>query len=208
MPEKKKTKIQLFLELAQPDENGFSRWVLVSEFVDEYKDLFFTGNGASWARSDGTLGKTYIIERDNKLTNSNAIDRIRLAGFNPQAEFNRNIRAEIRKYYGKQKCVVLGTSTPKPQTDHKNGRLDDLRVGNIETQTFEDFQPLSRHANTAKRQHCKVCEDTGNRFNAKLLGYPVSVAEGKLEYEKPLGCVGCFWHDPLAFRKKLKLKDD
>jgi ICEA Protein len=207
MPDKKKTKIQLFLELAQPDENGFSRWVLVSEFADEYKDLFFTGNGASWARSDGTLGKTYIIERDDRLTNSNAIDRIRLGGFNPQAKFNRNVRPDIRKYYEQLICVVLGTSTKKAQTDHKNGRLDDPRVGNTKTQTFEDFQPLSQHANTAKRRHCNVCKDTVSRFDARLLGYPVSVVEGKLKYEKPLGCVGCFWYDPLEFRKKLNFTD-
>jgi hypothetical protein len=205
---RKDTKNSLFLKLAQPDENGVSRWVNVSEFVGEYRDLFFTGNGASWARSDGTLGKTYTIERDNELTNGNTIDRIRLVGFNPQAKFNRNVRADISRFYEKLKCVVLGTSTPKPQTDHKNGRLDDLRVGNTKTQTYEDFQPLSRHANTAKRRHCNVCKDTGNRYDARLLGYPVSVVEGKLKYKKPLGCVGCFWYDPLEFRKKLNFKDD
>jgi ICEA Protein len=200
----KDTKNNLFLELAKPDKKGFSRWVLVTEFIGKYSNLTF-GNGADWARDDGPLGKTYIIQRNK---NGKAIDKIRLSGFNPQAKFNRNVRAEIKKYYEKQKCVVLGTSTPKPQTDHKNGRLDDPRVGNTKTQKLEDFQPLSRHANTAKRQHCKVCKDTENRYDAKLLGYPISVVEGELKYKKPLGCVGCFWYDPLEFREKLKLKDD
>ena len=30
------TKTELFLKLAKPDEFGKSRWVYVSEFVDEY----------------------------------------------------------------------------------------------------------------------------------------------------------------------------
>ncbi len=34
-----KTKIQLFLELAKPNDSGISRWVNISEFVGVYKDL-------------------------------------------------------------------------------------------------------------------------------------------------------------------------
>lgn len=33
-----KSKKELFLELAQPDKNGVSRWVSVREFVEEYKE--------------------------------------------------------------------------------------------------------------------------------------------------------------------------
>ena len=40
------TKTELFLELANPDENGCSRWVNVTEFVGKYADLKF-GNGMS-----------------------------------------------------------------------------------------------------------------------------------------------------------------
>ena len=35
------TKTELFLRLAQPDENGCSRWVDTSEFVGEYAELKF-----------------------------------------------------------------------------------------------------------------------------------------------------------------------
>lgn len=43
----KKTQVELFLELAQPDEQGVSRWVEKTEFTGEYKDLMFQ-NGWSW----------------------------------------------------------------------------------------------------------------------------------------------------------------
>ncbi len=38
---KGKTKIELFEELAEIDENGCSRWVYVTEFVGKYQGLQF-----------------------------------------------------------------------------------------------------------------------------------------------------------------------
>ncbi|MBR2112484.1 MAG: hypothetical protein IJ950_06080 [Helicobacter sp.] len=43
----KKTKKDLFIELANPDKNGISRWVNVQEFIGKYQQLQF-GNGGSW----------------------------------------------------------------------------------------------------------------------------------------------------------------
>lgn len=50
------TKTELFIQLAQPDSNGVSRWVSVTEFIGEYACLTF-GNGASWARKESTLAQ-------------------------------------------------------------------------------------------------------------------------------------------------------
>ena len=85
----------------------------------------------------------------------------------------------------------------------KDGRKKDSRVLNTRTQRIDDFQPLSKPANDAKRQFCKKCKETGNRYDAKLLGYNISVMEGSIKYSEKLGCVGCFWYDPIAFRKEL-----
>ncbi|WQU21493.1 hypothetical protein KVC74_05870 [Helicobacter pylori] len=49
-----KSKKELFLELAQPDENGVSRWVSVREFVGKYQGLQL-GNGGSWCRDNSSL---------------------------------------------------------------------------------------------------------------------------------------------------------
>lgn len=38
---KKTTKRDLFLQLANPDKNGISRWVYTSEFIGKYSDLKF-----------------------------------------------------------------------------------------------------------------------------------------------------------------------
>ena len=71
------SKIELFLKLAKPDDNGVSRWVRSSEFVGDYKDLAL-GNGGSWCRATSTLAKRYIVEFDKSLTRGNSIDAIRL----------------------------------------------------------------------------------------------------------------------------------
>ncbi len=197
------TKNELFLKLAQPNENGVTRWVLVTEFVGEYADLAF-GNGASWARKESTLAKKYIIEFDKSLTPGNGIDAIRLNGFN-NGTFSQHISAEIKRTISGQRCVILGTS--KPEVDHKNGMKNEARVMTNIDQQLSDFQPLSKAANDAKRQFCKECMRTGIRYDAKKLGYPMSYYYGGAKHNgEENACVGCFWYDPIEFRKHLKEK--
>lgn len=197
---KKETKTEMFIRLAQPDENGKSRWVDVEEFVGEFAVLKF-GNGASWARKESTLAKRYIVEFDKSVNQGNAIDRIRLNGFN-NGEYSQHIRADIKKKISSMRCVVLGTSNP--EVDHKNGMKNEDRVMKNENQQLSDFQPLSKAANDAKRQFCKECRRTGIRFDAKLLGYPMSYYCGTSQHNgEENACVGCFWYDPIEFRKHL-----
>ena len=194
------TKTEFFIKLAQPNENGISRWVDIDEFVGEYASLTF-GNGASWARKESTLAKRYIIEFDKSITPGNGIDRIRLNGFN-DGDYSQHIRADIKRAIKARRCVVLGTSNP--EVDHKNGMKNEDRVMRNEDQRLEDFQPLSKAANDAKRQFCKECRRTGIRYDAKNLGYPMSYYKGVAEHHnEPNACEGCYWYDPLEFKKHL-----
>lgn len=197
------TKTELFIKLAQPDTNGVSRWVYASEFVGEYADLKF-GNGASWARKESTLAKRFIIEFDKSITPGNAIDRIRLNGFN-NGDYSQHIRPDIKRAIKARRCVVLGTSNP--EVDHKNGMKNEARVMQNIEQRLEDFQPLSKAANDAKRQYCKECRSSGIRYDAKKLGYPMSYYKGAAEHHnEPNACEGCYWYDPLEFKKHLQEK--
>jgi len=205
------TQQELFLELAQPDENGISRWVNTSEFAGRYSTLELL-NGLSWGRKSSALARTYNLETDKSITTGNKIDRIRLNGFNTchTATHTQSIRSDIKREIAQKRCVVLGTNRScdhKTEVDHKDGRKDDSRVMNTATQTLEDFQPLSKPANDAKRQFCKECKDTNIRYDAKLLGYPISFTRGNANYSESLGCIGCFWYDPIAFRQALELKN-
>lgn len=197
------TKTELFIKLAQPNENGISRWVDIDEFVGEYASLTF-GNGASWARKESTLAKRYIIEFDKSIMPGNGIDRIRLNGFN-DGDYSQHIRADIKRAIKARRCVVLGTSNP--EVDHKNGMKNEDRVMRNEDQRLEDFQPLGKAANDAKRQFCKECRRTGIRYDAKRLGYPISYYQGNAKHNcEEDACVGCYWYDPLEFKRHLQEK--
>lgn len=199
------TKTELFLELAKPNKNGISRWVSISEFVGKFKDLQL-GNGGSWCRKSSSLAKKYIVEFDKSITKGNSIDRIRLNGLNTEKSFNQAIRQDIKDFYKNKNCVMLGingnSENTKIEIDHKDGRKNDLRVSDIKTQKLEDFQPLCKAANDAKRQICKKCVATGKRWNAKnLKGNPYPFYDGDENYTAELGCVGCYQYDPVEYRK-------
>lgn len=151
MTGEKKTKIELFEELAEIDENGCSRWVNVNEFVGKYQGLQLL-NGAGWSRDDGSFGKKYLVERDKTITPGNKTDAIRTVGFN-NGSYSQHIRADIKKQIQNRRCVVLGTSNP--EVDHKNGMKNEDRVMQNEDQRLSDFQPLSKAANDAKRHFVK-----------------------------------------------------
>ncbi len=200
---KKISKIDLFLELAKPDETGNSRKVLVSEFIGKYKCLQF-GNGGSWCRDDQTLAKKYIIERF-KEGRGNEITAIQLFGFNTKKQIQKQIRNDIAKEIISQKCAVLHISNV--EVDHKDGHRDDYENLKPENQKLEDFQPLSPPANKAKRQHCKVCRETKQRFDARVLGFSKGSWCGDGKYRGT--CVGCYWHDIKKFNQEIsKIKDD
>ncbi|MFJ1378387.1 restriction endonuclease [Capnocytophaga canimorsus] len=200
------TKHQLFVQLAKPDDNGKSRWVYVTEFVNEYKALQL-GNGGSWCRASSSLARKYIVEFDKDQTQGNSIDAIRLNGFNPNTSFNQNIRQDIKDFYKNQNCVMLGingnSENTKIEIDHKDGRKNNERVSDIKTQKIEDFQPLSKAANDAKRQICKRCKETNKRWSAKnIKGNPYEFYDGDENYTEELGCIGCYQYDPVEYRKE------
>jgi hypothetical protein len=198
------TKTKLFLELANPDKDGISRWVYSQEFTGKYKDLKL-GNGGSWCRASSALAKEYNVETDKSKTPGNSIDAVRLCGFKNETTFNQNIRQDIKDFYKEQNCVMLGingnSENTKVEIDHKDGRKDDPRIARLETQSKEDFQPLCKAANDVKRQICKQCKKTDKRRDAKnLKGNPYSYYEGDENYTQECGCKGCYQYDPVEYR--------
>lgn len=200
----KQSLIELFLELAQPNNNGESRWVLASEFIDKYKPLEL-GNGWSWGRASSPLQRKYKVEVDRTKTPGNRIDAIRLTGFNKEQHFSQAIRKDICDAIRKRKCVMLGVNgtseNTKIEVDHKDGRKNDMRVSDQSTQRLEDFQPLCKAANDIKRQICKNCKLTDKRWDAKNIeGNPYSFYDGDENYTEEQGCVGCYQYDPVEYR--------
>ena len=186
------SKAARFLELAQPNNDGFSREVPIEEFVGRYQDLVM-GNGGDWCRSDGSLARVFNVRR---IKQKNKIVAVQLHGFKKRP-IDRTIPAHILTEIRAQRCAVLGTSNP--ECDHKDGHRDDW--GDPAKLTVDDFQPLSSAANKAKRQACKECRETKRRFDATTLGFAIAQFVGNGVYEG--SCVGCYWHDVRRFHAEV-----
>lgn len=200
------TKGELFIKLAGVNSNGISPWIDTTRFTGEFEPLKL-GNGGSWCRRSSPLAKIYNIEFDKSQTPGNSIDRIRLNGFNNKPVFNQNIRQDIKDFYKNKNCVMLGINGKSENTtieiDHKDGRKSNTRISNLATQKLEDFQPLCKAANDIKRQICKRCLETNKRWDAKnIAGNPYSYYRGDENWDKKLGCIGCYQYDPVAYRKE------
>ena len=184
----------LFEELAQPDHRGVSRVVGREEMVGRYADLNNFGNGGAWCRSDGSLGRKYVIRRE-KGGPRRSISGVQLMGFNDRP-LNTQTPDSLRKQITTgQRCVVLAVSS-NLEADHKDGRKDIPR-----RLAPEDYQPMTKATNDAKRTHCDRCQETRERFDATNLSYAVGWTVGGLEY---IGsCVGCYWYDPAAFNAEI-----
>lgn len=192
---RKPTLGDLFLELARPNPEGFSRAVPISEFTGRYEGLRL-GNGGSWCRDNGPLGQRFNIRRNKP---GGKIVSVELQGLK-KVPIAKPIPAGIRRQLKGERCVVLDVGS-NIEVDHRDGRLDDPRLSNPELVTVGDFQPLSKAVNNAKRQHCKECRETGLRFDAKRLGYSVGQFAGNGEYNGT--CIGCYWHDPPRFNAEV-----
>lgn len=157
---------------------------------------FESTNGCQWARSDGSyLGKRYKIKRP-KL--GGKVFAIQLDGPNYNSvKKHRGIRQDIRTEISKQRCVVLDVGS-NIEVDHKNGKYDELSNISLEDQKINDFQPLSKAANDAKRQHCKECIQNGKRYDARRLGYKEGWVVGD---ENTAPCIGFYWYDPKRFNE-------
>jgi len=194
-------KPDLFLKLACPDDEGYSRKIRIEEFVGEYSCLLH-GNGGDWNRKSAPLCKNYILKkfRKNPESENSKIIAYQLMGINTENPRDDHIRPDIRKHFKNQRCSVLDVGVDI-QIDHKDGRGYDKNIQNSINQTTDHFQPLNSNVNQTKKKHCKDCRGTDLRFDAKKLGYKESVWIGNLEYENT--CKGCYWHDVKRFNEEI-----
>lgn len=177
------------------DEDGFSAEIPMTTLVKLHPG-FKTSNGNDWCRSDVSyLGKRYDIQRDGP--NSGVISVT--AEGKQKNEYAQRIRNDIRKEICSKPCAVLYTNS-RIECDHKDGKKDDWKVADPKTQRVEDFQPLCKIVNSAKKRHCKECKRKGERFDAKKLGYKESFTHGNA---KTKTCVGCYWYDPKRFNEEI-----
>lgn len=176
------------------DENGFSDIIFIEDLINKYGEQFKSNNGCQWARKGSKLDKRYILVRIQAKDiggTGNKVVAIQTKGIRKTVE-NHSIPLVVRNSLKGKPCAVLNVITSDMEIDHKNGKYND------ENYDENDFQPLSKSVNDAKREHCKRCNSTGCRFKASVLGYKVDFTKGD---EKSTFCEGCYWYDPKLFNQ-------
>ena len=172
------------------DENGCSDVIFIEDLIKEYGEQFQSNNGCQWARKGSKLDKNYILTRFQAKDlggKGNKVVAIQVSGFRESIE-NHSIPVQIRRSLKNTPCAVLGVITS--EIDNKNGKYKS------EEYQKEDFQSLTKSVNDAKREHCKRCNASKQRFKASVLGYSVDFIEGD---ENSPTCQGCYWYDPQFF---------
>lgn len=195
------TACQIFIKNFINNE-GKSDIIFIADLVSSFGKQFESNNGCQWARKGSSLDKKYILVRYNAKSLNilnvpwNRIVAIQTLGFRESIE-NHSIPPIVRDSLKGKSCSVLGVSTNDLEIDHKNGKY------NQEQHEVEDFQVLSKAVNDAKREHCKKCNKTGQRFKASTLGYFVDFIKGEATSQY---CEGCYWYDPHCFNKVVSQK--
>jgi len=164
-------------------------------------DMFKSNNGVPYLRKDAPLSRRYSIERKYNKNNGSLMG-FKLIGFNNNLYFSRSIPQDVRRAtlekYG-HKCIWCG-STDRLEVDHKNGRY------NCVSNNVNDFQILCKSCNDKKRERCKKCQLSGQRFNVQtaisphLYKRPFTCGTGK--FNEKIGCKGCFLYDIEDFYMK------
>ena len=181
----------------EDDNLCFSEEITINELTENIHPSFKTSNGNQWARSDTSyLGKKYVVERPKRGGRTFAV---RLDGPNYSLKKNRSIKKEIRSVIENKRCVILDVGS-NIEVDHKNGKYNNPDRILAEDQRIENFQALSKAANNAKKMHCKVCRESGNRYDARNLGYKEGWIRGD---ENTPTCPGCYWYDPEYFNQQM-----
>ena len=176
-------------------ESCFTDAITIDHLETIHKD-FRTKNGSQWSRDDQSyLGNKYILR---KTYDDRGLASVRLDGPNDKSlKRKKSIRRDIVAAIKRKRCAILDVGT-RIECDHKDGHYDVLENQNTSTQNVEDFQPLSKAANDAKRGHCKRCRETQKRYDATRLGYSYPFIVGD---EDTPSCVGCYWFDPQRFNE-------
>jgi len=172
------------ISIFHPDSSGNSNWVS----VDDVKrgGLKWTSNGN--VRRNVAFNVTEFHWEFDRVKNT--VVRMRLVGVNEERAFQQRIRKDIVDELRKQTrsnfapdCLIPLVENDK-EIDHRWGRKDDpqfIHIGDVKNQSISDFQLLSHSHNQFKREQCKKCVETNQRYDGKdyttCLGCPLAQPE-------------------------------
>ena len=187
--------------IINPDRNGFSEWFNIAELCQQLPSCRSLGGTNGSGMFTREMAKDFLFSPDQaKQKDGSRIIARRSYGLTKERDEMFTIRPDIARQVRQRPCAVLGTRS-QVEVDHKDGRKNSPTANCLQTQQLDDFQALHKVANNVKREQCKKCVQTNQRFDAQRLGFRVGWTEGAGEYQGT--CRGCYWYDPIAFRQQV-----
>jgi hypothetical protein len=185
------------IALFKPDKSGVSDWVAVELFGPAGLKWSRNGNarhGAYWGIDD--------IAWEKKIGRANAITHLRMNGWKTVESWTQTITSAVKRHFETEELCslsLLKVPTALREIDHRYGNKthpDYIEMYKPENQKPADFQLIFSVLNSAKRQVCKVCCETGVRPEHPTLGF----VEGDDSHAESLPCAGCFLAEPERYR--------
>ncbi|MFA1609832.1 hypothetical protein [Halobellus rubicundus] len=121
-------------------------------------------------------------------------------------EMPDSFKRRVRDLYDHRDAFDGSSPSTTLEVDH---RVPEVRWEESESFDYESmsdaevkahFQLLSRKHNLLKSRKCESCVETGTRPPFLEIEY---YYEGDEEYDDEIGCVGCGWYNPQAWRAAL-----
>ena len=117
-----------------------------------------------------------------------------------------SFKRRVRELYGHRDAFDGSSPSTTLEVDHRVPEIrwdeseDFDHASMTDDEVREHFQILTRSHNLLKSRKCESCKETGTRPPFLEVEY---YYEGSEEYEASVGCVGCGWYDPQAWRAAL-----
>lgn len=172
----------------------------------------FDGNELEIAEIKSLINYSQFHFPVEKGAPGTSIKYIQVVGKKNKSSCDRDIRQDIRTYFGNKACVNCSLSkTPSKchlfVVDHKNSLYNDPRVLNTQTQRLDDFQSLCNKCNLIKRSVTEKERKSRKRCAGTLVesvahfGIDFIAGDELLDFADPNALVGTYWYDCAQFRK-------
>ena len=194
-------------------------------FFDKIKrsDVFVIFDNVQYPRGKGHFGNRNKIKiyNDSKWLTVPVEGKSEMKNINEIKYKDTNWKEEhlrlIDQFYRKSKYYKMFIEDFKVEFMKDFDNLSDFNTNlikyflyelDIETSVYKSSELIKEDVSGADRimSILKECKATNKRYDAKLLGYTISVTIGTINYDNAIGCKACYWYAPKAFNQELVLK--
>lgn len=174
-------------------------------YIRDYRDEGFEFVSATGGK--GEYDRRYCETCDDETTHRKMKYAFPSSKPITRQEMPESFKQRVRDLYDHRDAFDLSSPSSTPEVDHRKPRIrwdepEDFDYENMtDAEIKEHFQILSGRNNLLKSRKCEQCVESGKR--PPFLGIGFYYKGGKA-YQEGIGCEGCGWYNPHAWRSELE----